>query len=705
LKFFDKKYKEIAILLLLLGFIFCLRVYHLDADPPSDLSISSDVFTDPAQYTLFAKQFVSTGDLNPFDDNRFLFFIKSSVTALAIMLFNIIGVSIFTSNLTGLIYSFGSLVFFYLIIRKSANKTAGIFFLLMISVNYNQIFYGRLPFLEHAMTFYTFLSIVLLLYFPNSKGYLFAGISLAIGIFFGKILGVIFLIPVAIYLFHKSLGSNRKVNFKQLGLFTGGMLGLFLIWYLVFYLPMSEQVTSYIQEQAFSLYGFPLALQSFDNFVWKFVSFGDDSKLFSRMALPTILGTIFIGSVAIKSYVSNSKKRIDSSHLLIVSMIVTFYLFLMVWNYRPLRYQLVLIYLFYGASGIVIANLWNHSETIKEYKIKYWKIIFLFPLVFPVIYQLFDAYIIYNRGEFYYSEYRWIVITISIIITGIIFAISYLKKASDIRFPSISKKIIVISLLVLILIPGVVDYYGWTDRISYKIRDNSIDLDIILSDNAIVSGPYASTLTQANGKSSIIHMFGVSASDPDFFKKRPITHLLLDHANEKRAKSDYPVIMSSANQIMTYYVGLKSVKLYRIAGLTGNESANEYQLSDFEIMANSFNYDSTSVDKSMANEFIEQNPNNISVYLLIAEEAEKDNILTVAEKMYKKAVEFSPTNYNLNARLGEFYKERFNLTGIDWYKQEGLKYYNNAIRYAPSVTKFKRLRRELNNTQFDRDTN
>ena len=73
--------------------------------------------------------------------------------------------------------------------------------------------------------------------------------------------------------------------------------------------------------------------------------------------------------------------------------------------------------------------------------------------------------------------------------------------------------------------------------------------------------------------------------------------------------------------------------------------------------------------------------------------------------MYKKAVEFSPTNYNLNARLGEFYKERFNLTGIDWYKQEGLKYYNNAIRYAPSVTKYKRLRRELNNTQFDRDTN
>jgi hypothetical protein len=703
LKIFENKYIEISIVVLLLVIIFALRINHLDADPPNDLSISSDVFTDPAQYTLFAKHLILSGELNPFDDNRFLFFIKSSVTALAILLFQLLGVSLFTSNLTGLIYSFGSLFFFYLIVRKSGGITAAIIYLLMISVNYNQIFYGRLPFLEHAMTFYAFLSIVILMYFPDNKGYLLSGILLAIGIFFGKIIGVVFLVPFGIYILHKSLGSDKITYIKRIGLFTGGVVGLALIWYYFFYFPMQEQVASYVEEKAFSLYGFPLAFQSFDNFIWKYVSFGDDSKLFLRMAIPAILGTFFIGSILVKSSDSVEKKRADSSQLLVISMIITFYLFLMVWNYRPLRYQLVLIYPFYGAAGIILANLLKHSEN-KE-KIKSWKIILLFPLVYPVIYQLFDAYIVFSRGEFFYSEYRWTVIVISIFVAGIIFALKYLINSGYITPASYFKKILVITLIGLILIPGIEDYYDWANRISYKIRDNSIDLGSILSNNAIVSGPYAATLTLNNNKSSIIHMFGVSESNPDFFKEKPITHLLLDYSNEKRAKTDYPVIMNSANMIMTYYIGLKPVKLYRIAGFTENESANKYHLSGFELMMETFKNNKSKIDTSFANRFIKRNPDNISVYLLLAEEAERDNVLTITEKMYKKAVEFSPTNYNLNARMGKFYKERFDLTGIDWYKQEGLRYYENAIRYAPTVFKFKRSWRELNNTQINRDTN
>ena len=98
------------------------------------------------------------------------------------------GVSFFTSNLTGLIYSFGSLVLFYLFIRKKTSPLIGILFLLFIGFNYNHIFYGRLPFLEHAMAFYAFLSLVLLTYFDNYLSLILAGVSLGVGIFFGKII-------------------------------------------------------------------------------------------------------------------------------------------------------------------------------------------------------------------------------------------------------------------------------------------------------------------------------------------------------------------------------------------------------------------------------------------------------------------------------------------------------------------------------------
>jgi len=651
LKFINSKIKEIAVVILLFAIIIVLRVNHLEADPPNDLSISTDVFTDPAQYTLFAKQLILTGDINPFNENRFMFFIISSVTGVSILLFQLLGVSIFSSNLTGLIYSFGSLFFFYLIVKKSADRTAALFFLLMISVNYNQIFYGRLPFLEHAMTFYAFLSLVLLLYFPNNKGYLLSGVFLAIGIFFGKIIGIVFIAVVAIYLAHKSIIRKQKANFRHIGLFTGGLIGVFLIWFFTVYLPMQEQVTSYVEEQAFSLYGFPLALQSFDNFIWKFVSFGDDSKLFSRMAIPSILGTFFIGSIFIKSRYPDFKKRIESSHLLIISIIISYYLFLMIWNYRPLRYQLVLIYPFYGAAGIVLSRLWNYSEAQLNFKIRTWKIVFLFPLVYPIIYQLFDAYISLNNGIFYYSEYRWTVIIMSMLVTGILFGVLILINNGYINPTPTFKKITVLILIGSILIPGAFDYYDWTKRVSYKIRDNNIDLGVILSEKAIVSGPYAATLTQANNKSSIIHMFGVSESDPDFFKKNPITHLLLDHSNEKRAEADYPVIMDSADLIMTYYVGLTPVRLFRIAGFTENDSAGEYELSDFEIMVDSFKNGIPVINKELTNRFIEHNPVNISAYSLLAEEAERDSLYDIAEKMFKKAVEFSSINYNLNAKL------------------------------------------------------
>ena len=69
--------------LCLLALIFFARTWRLEADPPATVSGSTDIYTDPPQYTLFAKMYAQDGDFNPYDDNRYVFFLKSSVTALA----------------------------------------------------------------------------------------------------------------------------------------------------------------------------------------------------------------------------------------------------------------------------------------------------------------------------------------------------------------------------------------------------------------------------------------------------------------------------------------------------------------------------------------------------------------------------------------------------------------------------------------------
>ena len=113
-----KRIFEAVVVLFILAVSFSMRFKNLEADPPIGLSISTGVYTDHAQYTLFAKQKVTDGVFNSQNDPRFVFFLKSTMTLLALFVFKIFGVSIFASNLTGLLYSFGAIILFYLFIRK-----------------------------------------------------------------------------------------------------------------------------------------------------------------------------------------------------------------------------------------------------------------------------------------------------------------------------------------------------------------------------------------------------------------------------------------------------------------------------------------------------------------------------------------------------------------------------------------------------------
>ncbi|MCK4461219.1 MAG: hypothetical protein KAW46_05415, partial [candidate division Zixibacteria bacterium] len=129
------------LVLCLLVLILLLRVWRLDGDPPSTVSGSTDVYTDPPQYTLFARMFVQGGDFNPFGDTRLVFFLKSSVTALATVVFKLIGTGIQQSNLVGLVYSYGGLLLFFLFLRKTAGNLVGVLYLILICFSYNQLFY------------------------------------------------------------------------------------------------------------------------------------------------------------------------------------------------------------------------------------------------------------------------------------------------------------------------------------------------------------------------------------------------------------------------------------------------------------------------------------------------------------------------------------------------------------------------------------
>jgi tetratricopeptide (TPR) repeat protein len=242
---------------------------------------------------------------------------------------------------------------------------------------------------------------------------------------------------------------------------------------------------------------------------------------------------------------------------------------------------------------------------------------------------------------------------------------------------------------------------GWFNWPTYTMRDNAADLSMIVSPNAVLSGPFAATLTQDNDFGCVIHMFGVVDVDSTLFTRFPITHLLLDEANEKRARNDHPYVMGGAVQVCTYRVGVGRVRLYRIAGHTGNEIADSYQRSPFEMLVDHYRSGNAVLVQQYLVEFTQNHPNNISGYMLAGEMFFEDGRYAEAEPLIKKAIEFSPTNYNLIGTLAVLYGNQYHATGDLMYKNLALETFERAMKLAPTSNRMKELYAELKGLHGD----
>lgn len=685
---------EVIAVVAILSVILLVRGYQLGSDPPPGLSASTDAYTDPPQYTLFAKLFVQTGEFNPFNDYRLIFFLKSSVTYFATVVYSLFGVTLTTMGVIGLCFSLAALLLFFLFVRRLAGREAALLFLLLAGLNFNLVAYGRLPFLEHPMVAFVFAALVLVSYFKHPLIHLAAGLVFAVGVFFGKVMGIAFLAPFACYYAFRLFRDDHRFPRLTLPapiLFSAGFLVLMALWYSFAYHPFSEQVTGYLQEQSLSLYGAPEAFESVDMFLYKFVTFGADTELFSRMPLIGLLGAIVLAMIILtltrRDFWTGAPTWLNAGHIFIAATIVAFYCGLMIWNYRPLRYQLVLIYPFCAFAAVALVSFWQGYARQSEQKYRWWAYAILYPLVAVTLYQVGAAWLTLYDTNLYYKDIRWYLYPVAaLVVAGLMLGNKYLpRREVKTRRVRLLPKIATVVVLAGSLTFSLIAYARWVPLMSFTARDMSLELDQLLSPEAVLSGPFGPLLTMQNDLPAIIHMFGVSSPDPDLFRKFPITHLLLDEGNESQAREDYPEMMNQALHIATYRVGRVKVKLLKIAGHTGNRRADAYPLSLMERAIMQSNLGNTKEALALAAQYGQLNQDNLTCNLFLAEQAELAEMWPNAEFLFKKAVEFSPTSYVLYARLGKFYASRFDALGNREDKQLGLAAYENALALAPDV--------------------
>jgi len=651
---------ELPLFILFFGLAIFLRTYHLTADFPEGISFSQELGTDPPQYTIFARNAALTGDWNPYHDHRYITYEYSLVSAAARVVFGVFGTGMLQTNLAAAILSLLSILLLYLVLRKALGNGVALTALLFLTANYISIFYGRYPFLENGMNLLFLIGLFCLVYFEKRVwGHVLFGAFTAAAIVFGKIIGLSFLGVVAAYYAFRAIYLRDKKTLYDTGAMSAGFLAVSAIWYFLIFLPHASTVIGYVSEQAFGLYGTPQGLTSFKFFVWKFLGFGISPAFFSRMSGLSVATLFMIGLLA-SILVANSRQthaeRFSKTIIVVIAAwLISAYLAQMPWNYRPLRYQTTMIFPIAALAAVLVAYL---IKLPKKINILNRSIVFnliFFVLLLLFLYHLAAAICIPMAWSFSFrGEFLYVLLS-TLLIYFVYVGMIWGKRTWQISLPRFVPWGIT---FLLIVTTGVSDgrrYLNWSQVLRFTNRQSSRDLGMILSPQAVISGPYAPALALENKFGCIVNIFGVTCPDTLLFKKFPITHLVLEESNEEKVREFYPEIMEKAERLCSYNVNGRRLSVFRIAYATGNQEAAGYSMSDFERSVNFYRTGDSDSGDFYLKRFVSLNPENFSGNVGLGTNAMKSGYLDSAVVYFQRAAEFSPTDFHVHYWLSQAY--------------------------------------------------
>lgn len=701
--FFESGLFYFLLFLFVFGLALSLRLFYLNSDLPR-VSWSQDLTTDAPTYVSFARAKILVGDWNPFGQYRFVLWINSAFTLISFLVFKLWGVGRFQANLIAVFLNVFTILFIYLAVKKALNKNTALFSSFFLGINYILLIYSRSTFSEISTLFFIALGFYFfVLGFEKNFFLILSGASHACAIFFGKMLAN-FILPVClgvlILLAIENLSKKgKKIRLSPAIFFLIGFLGVFLSWYLIIYYPVPGDVKSYLKEMSVGLYGAPVALDSIKDFISSIYSFGYTSgvftgapqrpgaDLFYRMPFVFLLACLFLLFYFFGLFKGKFLEKIKSTSKLefyLSFWLIIGFLALMIWNYRPLRYQLLIIPPLCVLAGIALNNFLNPPSLEKKEKLSWAYWIFFLPISSILIFHLFtfSLKLFGKTGSFN----TLVLLSISAPIVLIIFYYIFFKNKSILKTKASKTKLLVISVVVLLIsFINLNQYISWAKNPKYSLIRSSQDLGKMLDRGAVLSGPYASTLTQDNNLGFCFHMFGVAKVDPELFKRYPITHLALESrgGNKERAFQDYPEVMKDAKVVATYLLRGMPVEVYRIKEHTGNPQAEKYQLSDFEkaqILREEGKNDSAIV---LLEQFNIRNPENVSAHLLLSDILSQKGDHQQAVSELEKAIEFDETNFILYYYLGYLYFQLSHLQNDPVLWERGIKAWEKSLKLNP----------------------
>ncbi len=537
-----------------------LRASDLRADPPPDLSWSFAPYTDESLNTYSARNLVLYRTWRV--DDFFPFVVYPLVNILVALVYRLFGIGFVQVKLISVFAGVIGVVVFYLLLKEMSGKIAGLIGGLLLATCYPLVMYSRLGLVETVQTLFLLLTGLFWLKGLRRNWLLaFAGFF-AVGTVLLVKISALFIVPVIVLMFILEFFSicktlpGRRALFSALFWFFLGALTAFFFWFFVVFLPYRNEYIQYVlRHSTESPAGHPTTISAY---LFNTFTLGVRARLLSRLAVVALIGFIALPWLR------------RAARYIFLWFIFGFFM-LGYMNYRPPRYEIVLIPPLIASFGIVMGRFLKPTGiTISKPRPDFIKTIgyscYLWPLITQLILYFTHFHIYYRSG----GEVGVLLIALlGALFVGFVGYILLRKRSKELKISSpFLQTFIVLFLVVLSLRSDLSQFLGWFSSRTYNMISYCRDLDSVVSENAVVAGPWAPPLMLESKKRAVAVTDW--ANIDNLIDRFGVTHLILGEGETDRLLVEKlgPKLINEMTLLREYQVRGQLLRVYLLPPLS-----------------------------------------------------------------------------------------------------------------------------------------
>lgn len=571
-----------------------LRLFDLTADPPATLDGSGGIYFDEGMLAQGARNKILFGDF--FQDDWNDIYISPLLSLLKLAVLSVTGVGLWQVRIITVAFGLGSLVLFYLILRRGAGRETALVGVTLLGCSHVYGMFNRIGLTETPVSFVMLLAGLLwqegILRLGagaaeegagdsagsarGSVPWLFFGTGVAAFVAY-TVKAFPYFIPAVVFagvlawwllpVQERSLqrpGARREVGLAA-GAFLAGLALSFAIWYLVFYrrfAPSIEQAAAYYRSQQIPGSAAALLKDLLGVPFFRYFTVTPVLLVFSVLALG--LGVLLW---------FHRRGRILPLDLFFASWFVAHFAMFAVLQYRPVRYYLPILPPMVALAARAMVWLGRRTGLRLPERLAPPALALLLPwLAVSIFYGLPQLRAFagswVGRTPAPIEPGRLAAVAVAGALMVLAFAAVLTKRFGGRTIPVAPRAAVVACIVLPVALSLGVDAWHWgrwaaTRR--HVIRDTSRELGAAYPD-AYVAGLGATTISLEN-RNRAIHVYETFFNGDDTFSRFPITHLFMGGFNREVDfwYRRYPAEMKRARVLRVIPVKRDHFYLYGVA--------------------------------------------------------------------------------------------------------------------------------------------